>query len=159
MLRNESIVPLTFKLNVKINDINGSPQLWLFLYLFYGNNGPYIFHIWAILPETTHFLAKKDSWSQILFYVQYASIGPIRVYNPEYQPPVTSGSRVTGFTNFINQQKPQKLQLDINFLFINLFLIFLLEGLTITSGYKKVVKHTFLIILDLTLISNCALFL
>ena len=33
-------------------------------------------------------------------------VHPMRFHNPEYQPPVTSGSRVTGCTNFVNYQKP-----------------------------------------------------
>ena len=56
----------------------------------------------AIPSQTAQFLVKKNSWSQIFFSVWYASVGPIRVHNPEYQPPVTSGSRVTGCTNFVN---------------------------------------------------------
>ena len=30
----------------------------------------------------------------------------MRLHNPQYQPPVTSDSRVTGCTNFVNYQKP-----------------------------------------------------
>ena len=30
------------------------------------------------------------------------SVHPMRVHNPEYQPPLTFGSRVTGCTNFVN---------------------------------------------------------
>ena len=56
----------------------------------------------VIQPKTTQFLAKKNSWTQIFFSVKDTSMGPIRVHNPEYQPPVTSGSRVTGYTNFVN---------------------------------------------------------
>ena len=59
-------------------------------------------YIRVIPPETTQFLAKKKSWSLIFFSVKYNSIGPMRVHNPEYQPPVTSGSRVTGCANFVN---------------------------------------------------------
>ena len=44
----------------------------------------------------------KNTWSQIFFSIKYTSIGSIRVHNPEYQPPVTSGSRITGCTNFVN---------------------------------------------------------
>ena len=51
--------------------------------------------------KTTQFFAKKSN-SQIFFYVKYTSEGPMRVHNAEYQPPVTSGSRVTGCTNFGN---------------------------------------------------------
>ena len=36
------------------------------------------------------------------------TVHPMRVYNPKYQPPVTSGSRVTGCANFVNQEKPAK---------------------------------------------------
>ena len=53
----------------------------------------------------------------------------MRVHNPEYQPPVTLET--------IQLAKTRPLQLNITFLFINLFLIFLFEGLTSTSGYKK----------------------
>ena len=52
--------------------------------------------------KTTQFLAVKNSWSQISLSVKYTSIDPIRVHNPEYQPPVTPGSRVRGCTNFVN---------------------------------------------------------
>ena len=56
----------------------------------------------VIQPETTQFLAKKNSRPLIFFSVKYTSIGPIRVHNTEYQPPVTSGSRITGCANFVN---------------------------------------------------------
>ena len=38
----------------------------------------------------------------IVFILSTQSVHPMRVHNPEYQPPVTSGSRVTGCANFVN---------------------------------------------------------
>ena len=69
--------------------------------VFFYNNSMINFD--NVIPsETTQFLDKKNSWSLIFFSVKYTSIGPIRVHNTEYQPPVTSGSRVTGCANFVN---------------------------------------------------------
>ena len=52
--------------------------------------------IWVILCEITH--SKNES----LPILRRQSVHPMRVHNPEYQPPVTSGSRVTGCANFVN---------------------------------------------------------
>ena len=52
----------------------------------------------------------------------------------------------------ISKNKPTSI--EHNFFVYQPFFLFLFEGLTSTSGYKKVVKHTFLILLHLTLISN-----
>ena len=49
------------------------------------------YYFWVIPPETKQFLTKKNSWSLIFFSIKYTNIGPIRVHNTEYQPPVTSG--------------------------------------------------------------------
>ena len=38
----------------------------------------------------------------IVFIFSTQSEHPIRFHDPKYQPPVTSGSRVTGCTNFVN---------------------------------------------------------
>ena len=57
----------------------------------------------VIPPETTQFLAKKKSWSKIFSPSSLLhSICSIKVHIPEYQPPVTSDSRITGCTNFVN---------------------------------------------------------
>ena len=74
---------------------------------------------WAIPLETTQFLAEKShglrlfSPSSILVYV-----GPIRVHNPEYQPPLTL--------------------IGHNFLVYHSFFDFIFEGLSSTSGQKIV---------------------
>ena len=50
-----------------------------------------------VIPcEITH--SKNES----LFTLSTQSVHPMTVHNPEYQPPVTSGSRVTGCANFVN---------------------------------------------------------
>ena len=46
--------------------------------------------------EITH--SKNESLPNV--FIQ--SVHPMRVHNPEYKPPVTSGSRVTGCVNFVN---------------------------------------------------------
>jgi hypothetical protein len=48
------------------------------------------------LPKT---ILVSDFFSLSSTYTSKVSIG---VHKPEYQPPVTSGSRVTGCTNFVN---------------------------------------------------------
>ena len=68
---------------------------------------PYIQHsnrhtyfLTGVIPcEITH--AKNESLP-IVFILSTQSVHPMRVHNPEYQPPVTSGSRVTGYANFVN---------------------------------------------------------
>ena len=52
--------------------------------------------------ETTQFWGQKKIMFSDFFSVKYTFIGPIREHNPEYQPPVTSGFRVTGCTKFVN---------------------------------------------------------
>ena len=53
-----------------------------------------------VIPcEITH---SKNGSPPIVFILSTQSIHPMRVHNPEYQPPVTSGSRVTGCTNLVN---------------------------------------------------------
>ena len=47
-----------------------------------------------VIPyEITH---SKNESLLIVFILSTQSVHPMRVHNPEYQPPVTSGSRVTG---------------------------------------------------------------
>ena len=41
-----------------------------------------------------HNFCPKEIMASVFFSFIYTSIGPLRVHNPEYQPPVTSGSRV-----------------------------------------------------------------
>ena len=53
----------------------------------------------VILCEITH--SKKKSLP-IVFILSTQSVHPMIFHNPEYQPPVTSGSRETGCTNFVN---------------------------------------------------------
>ena len=55
-------------------------------------NQPYleIFHVKSHTQKMNHF--------QLFSYV----VHKVRFHNPEYQPPVTSGSTVTGCTNFVN---------------------------------------------------------
>ena len=53
-------------------------------------------YTWDIPFEITH------SKNGIFFIVITQSVHPMRVHNAEYQPPVTSGSRVTGCANFVN---------------------------------------------------------
>ena len=54
----------------------------------------------GIIPcEITH--SKYESLP-IAHIVSTQSVHPMRFHNPEYQPPVTSGSRLTGCTNFVN---------------------------------------------------------
>ena len=55
--------------------------------------------LWVIPCEITH---SKNGSPPIVFILSTQSIHPMRVHNPEYQPPVTSGSRVTGCTNLVN---------------------------------------------------------
>ena len=65
-----------------------------------------------VIPcEITH------SKNVIVFILSTQSVHPKRVHNPEYQPPVTSGSRVTGCANFVNYQEiSKKLRLDFELL-------------------------------------------
>jgi hypothetical protein len=56
-------------------------------------------HEWVIPCEITHL---KNVSLQIVFILSTQSVHSMRVHNPEYQPPVTSGSRVTGCANFVN---------------------------------------------------------
>ena len=49
--------------------------------------------------EITH--SKKGSLP-IVFILSTQSVHPMRVHNPEFKPPVTSGSRVTGCANIVN---------------------------------------------------------
>ena len=57
----------------------------------------------GVIPcEITH---SKNESLPIVFILITQSVHPMRVHNPEYQPPVTSGSRVTGCANFVNKQK------------------------------------------------------
>ena len=72
-------------------------------------------HPWAIPSETTQFLAKKIM-VLIFFSVKYTSLGPIRVHNPEYQPPLTSESN--SIYKFRQLSKTGHLQLDITFFYI-----------------------------------------
>ena len=58
-----------------------------------------IFSLWVIPCEITH---SKNESLPIVFILSTQSVHPMRVHNPEYQPPVTSGSRVTGCANFVN---------------------------------------------------------
>ena len=52
-----------------------------------------------VIPcEITH--SKNESLPNV-FILSTQSVHPMRVHNPEYQPPVTSGSRVTGCANFV----------------------------------------------------------
>ena len=44
----------------------------------------------------------KNESLLIVFILSTQSDHPMRFHNPEYQPPVTSGSRETGYTNFVN---------------------------------------------------------
>ena len=53
----------------------------------------------VILCEITH---SKNESLPIVFILSTQSLHPMRVNNPEYQPPVTSGSRETGYANFVN---------------------------------------------------------
>ena len=54
-----------------------------------------------VIPcEITH---SKNESLLIVFILSTQSVHPMRVHNPEYQPPVTSGSRVTGCANFVYQ--------------------------------------------------------
>jgi hypothetical protein len=53
----------------------------------------------VILCEITH---SKNESLPIVFILSTQSAHPMRDHNPEYQPPVTSGSRVTGCGNFVN---------------------------------------------------------
>ena len=53
-----------------------------------------------VIPcEITH---SKNVSLSIVFILSTQSVHPMRVHNPEYQPPVTSGSRVTGCAIFVN---------------------------------------------------------
>ena len=44
----------------------------------------------------------KNESNPIVFILSTQSVHPMRVHNPEYQSPVTSGFRVTGCANFVN---------------------------------------------------------
>ena len=55
--------------------------------------------LWVIPCEITH---SKNESLPIFFILSTQSVHPMRVHNPEYQPPVTSGSIVTGCANFVN---------------------------------------------------------
>ena len=57
------------------------------------------YKIMVIPCEITH---SKNESLPIVFIRSTQSVHPIRFNNPEYQPPVTSGSRETGCTNFVN---------------------------------------------------------
>ena len=59
----------------------------------------FFFFGWVIPCEITH---SKNESLPIVFIFSTQRVHPMRFYNPEYQPPVTSGSRVTGLTNFVN---------------------------------------------------------
>ena len=63
----------------------------------------YIFYIEynfrVIQCEITH---SKNESLPIVFIRRTQSEHPMRFLNPEYQPPVTFGSRETGYTNFVN---------------------------------------------------------
>ena len=54
---------------------------------------------WVIPCEITH---SKNESLPIVFILSTQSVHPMRFHNPEYQPPVTSGSRGTGCTDFVN---------------------------------------------------------
>ena len=54
---------------------------------------------WVIPCEITH--SKNESLS-IIFILSTQCVHPMRVHNFEYQPPVTSGSRITGCANLVN---------------------------------------------------------
>ena len=56
-------------------------------------------HNWVIPCEITH---SKNESLPIVFILSTQSVHPMRVHNPEYQPLVTSGSRVIGCANFVN---------------------------------------------------------
>ena len=56
------------------------------------------YHIWVIPCEISH---SKNESLPIVFIRCTQSVHPMRFHNPEYQPPVTSGSRVIGCTNFV----------------------------------------------------------
>ena len=60
------------------------------------------FHVsilWVIPCEFTH---PKNESLTIVFIHSTQSVHPMRFHNPEYQSPVTSGSRETGCTHFVN---------------------------------------------------------
>ena len=58
----------------------------------------------GVIPcEITH---SKNASLTIVFILSTQSVHAMRVHNPEYQPPVTSGSSVTGCANLVNLQKP-----------------------------------------------------
>ena len=44
----------------------------------------------------------KNESLPIVFILSTQSVHPMRVHNPEYQTPVTSGSRLTGCANLVN---------------------------------------------------------
>ena len=48
------------------------------------------------------FTHSKNESLPIVFILRTQSVHPMRDHDPEYQPHVTSGSRVTGCANFIN---------------------------------------------------------
>ena len=108
-------------------------------------------HYWAIPPETTHFLAKKKSWSSIIFSVKYTSIGLLRVHYLKYQPPVTYGD--IWMYKFRQLGKNRQTSIGHNFFVNQSFFNFYFRGCHYsTSSYKKVIW------LHLTLISNFALY-
>ena len=57
----------------------------------------------VILCEITH---SKNESLPIVFILSTLSAHPMRFHNPEYQPPMTSGSRVKGCKNFVNFDYP-----------------------------------------------------
>ena len=77
----------------------------------------YLINKWVIPCKITH--SKNESLPNV-FILSTQSVHPIRFHNPEYQSPVTSGSRVTGCTNR-QLAKTGQLQLDMTFLFVILF--------------------------------------
>ena len=62
---------------------------------------PNIFNFLTCI-EITH---SKNESLLIVFILSTQSVLTMQFHNPEFQPPVTSGSRVTGCTNFVNLQK------------------------------------------------------
>ena len=64
------------------------------------------FLMWVIPCEITH---SKNESLPIVFILSTKSVHPMRFHNPEYQPPVTSGSTGTSETRQKkNQQKIYK---------------------------------------------------
>ena len=59
-----------------------------------------IFYSRVVPGEITQ--QQKGTQPCIIFILTKLSVYPMRVHNPEYKHPVTSVSRVTGCTNFVN---------------------------------------------------------